>query len=189
MAAGKIRPVRAIIRETERIRLVPAGPADEHEYVIAVTASRELLRPWIDAPDSAARYAELLARAEQPEFHPLLVRVRDGGGLAGVINISNIIRGSFHSAFVGYWAFAGFERRGYMTDGLRSVIDHAFTELELHRLEANIQPGNTASISLAERCGFRYEGFSPNYLRVLGEWCDHNRYAITVEDRPPVSSR
>jgi ribosomal-protein-alanine N-acetyltransferase len=178
-----------VIRETERTLLVAAGPGDEEDFVAAALASREHLHPWIDAPDSPARYAEILVRAQQPEFHPLLVRAREGHGLAGVINISNIVRGAFQSAFVGYWAFVGFERRGYLTDGLRSVIDHAFTDLELHRLEANIQPDNIPSISLAERCGFRYEGFSPSYLRVLGEWRDHNRYAITVEDRAGPSPR
>jgi [ribosomal protein S5]-alanine N-acetyltransferase len=188
-AAGRISEVDRVIRERERTLLVAAGPDDEDDYLAAAIASRDHLRPWIDAPDTPARYAEVLARAEQPEYHPLLVRVREGYGLAGVINISNIVRGAFQSAFVGYWAFAGFGGRGYLTDGLLSVIDHAFTDLALHRLEANIQPANTASISLAERCGFRYEGFSPSYLQVFGEWRDHNRYAITVEDRAGASGR
>ena len=69
-----------------------------------------------------------------------------------------------------------------MLEGLRAVIDSAFGELGLHRLEANIQPANDRSIALARRLGFTREGFSPRYLRVDGDWRDHERWAIRVED-------
>lgn len=68
-----------------------------------------------------------------------------------------------------------------MSEGLRLVLRHAFGPLGLHRLEANIQPKNRSSIRLVRRAGFRREGFSPRYLRVLGRWRDHERWAITVE--------
>ena len=142
---------------TDRVHLVPASASDRDEFLAAVTASRDLLHPWIDAADTEARFAELLSRAEQPEFHPFVIRRRDDGRLAGAVNVSNIVRGPFQSAFTGYWAFAGSEGRGFMTHGLRAAVRHAFTALGLHRLEANIQPGNQSSIALAERCGFRFE--------------------------------
>jgi ribosomal-protein-alanine N-acetyltransferase len=71
--------------------------------------------------------------------------------------------------------FAG---TGLMTEALRAAVGYAFNELGLHRLEANIQPGNTASIALVRRLGFRQEGFSPRYLRINGEWRDHERWAL-----------
>ena len=166
---------------TDRILLLSLTAEDQAEFLASVAASRELHHPWIDAADTPARFAQLLERAAQPEFEPFVVRGREDGVLSGAINISNIIRGPFQSAFVGYWAFAGREGRGHLSDGLRAVVRHAFTTLGLHRLEANIQPANTGSIALAERCGFRFEGFSPSYLQVLGDWRDHNRYAITQE--------
>jgi [ribosomal protein S5]-alanine N-acetyltransferase len=64
---------------------------------------------------------------------------------------------------------------------MQLVLRHAFVELRLHRLEANIQPGNTASIALARRCGFEREGFSARYLKIGGRWRDHERWAIRAE--------
>jgi len=68
-----------------------------------------------------------------------------------------------------------------MSEGLRLVLRRAFGTLGLHRLEANIQPQNRASIRLVRRAGFRREGFSPRYLKVLGRLRDHERWAITAE--------
>src|SRR3712207_9334314 len=69
-----------------------------------------------------------------------------------------------------------------MRESLELVLDYAFGTLALHRLEANIQPGNAASIALARGAGFRLEGFSPRYLLIGGQWRDHERYAITAEE-------
>lgn len=69
-----------------------------------------------------------------------------------------------------------------MKEALSAVISRAFGEHELHRLEANIQPGNVRSVGLANSLGFRLEGYSPRYLKIDGEWRDHERYAITSEE-------
>jgi ribosomal-protein-alanine N-acetyltransferase len=69
-----------------------------------------------------------------------------------------------------------------MREALEQVLDHAFGSLGLHRIEANIQPQNTPSIALARGAGFRLEGFSPRYLLIGGQWRDHERYAITVDE-------
>jgi len=101
--------------------------------------------------------------------------------IAGVINVSQIFYGNFRSAYLGYYAGARFMGQGYMSDGLRLVFRHAFGALGLHRLEANIQPENRASIRLVRRAGFRREGFSRRYLKIGGRWRDHERWAITAE--------
>jgi [ribosomal protein S5]-alanine N-acetyltransferase len=73
-------------------------------------------------------------------------------------------------------------RRGLMTQALRLCTAFAFSELGLHRLEANIQPTNAASIALVRRVGFRKEGFSPRYLMIDEMWCDHERWALLADD-------
>ena len=89
--------------------------------------------------------------------------------------------GNLRSAYLGYYAGASFIGQGHMSEGLRLVLRRAFGVLRLHRLEANIQPKNHASIRLVRRAGFRREGFSPRYLKILGRWRDHERWAITAE--------
>jgi ribosomal-protein-alanine N-acetyltransferase len=138
-------------------------------------------RWWTLATDSAG-YRKYLDRINGERYEGFLVCLRDGGGIVGVINVVEIIRGRLQSAFLGYSGNVAFAGTGLMTEGLRLVVAHAFTKLKLHRVEANIQPANRRSIALATRCGFRKEGFSPRYLKLGGQWRDHERWAQTVED-------
>jgi len=134
--------------------------------------------PWVQAPGTPAKFRAYLGRMVAPSNYAFLVCRRTDGAMVGVYNLSNIVRGLFQSGYLGYYAFAGYERRGYMTQGLEAVVRHAFKTLKLHRLEANIQPGNVASIALVRACGFEKEGYSPRYLKIGGRWRDHERWAI-----------
>jgi [ribosomal protein S5]-alanine N-acetyltransferase len=69
-----------------------------------------------------------------------------------------------------------------MREALHLALRHAFGPLRLHRVEANIQPGNAPSRALVRRAGFRREGFSPRYLKIGGRWRDHERWALVCED-------
>ena len=84
----------------------------------------------------------------------MIARLHEDGAIVGFFNLSQIIRGDLQSAFLGFGAVSGYEGRGYMTEGLVLVLRRAFTELRLHRVEANIQPANTRSIALVRRCCF-----------------------------------
>jgi ribosomal-protein-alanine N-acetyltransferase len=102
--------------------------------------------------------------------------------LVGVINLNEIVRGIFQSAYLGYYAFEPFAGMGLMSEGLALVLEQAFGPLGLHRLEANVQPGNQRSARLVANLGFRLEGLSPRYLKIGGRWRDHQRWAILVDD-------
>lgn len=161
-----------------RIAIREIDAADEAAFVAAARASRAIHRPWVSAPRNAGAFATYLGRFTAPHSYGFVMHVAGTGELAGAINITNIIHGGFRSGYLGYFAFAGYEGRGYMQAGLGQVVRHAFTELRLHRLEANIQPANHRSIALVESCGFRKEGYSPAYLKIAGRWRDHERWAI-----------
>ena len=158
----------------------------ERAFLAAVERSRRLHHPWVVAPADSATYRRWLARSRLATRESFLVCDRESGGLAGVINLSEIVRGIFHSAYMGYYGFEPFAGRGFMSRGMALVITRAFRDLKLHRLEANIQPGNTASIRLVERLGFRREGLSPRYLKINGRWRDHERWAVLAEEWRPA---
>jgi ribosomal-protein-alanine N-acetyltransferase len=108
--------------------------------------------------------------------------MKEDDAIVGSINLSQIFRGGFKSAYLGYQIGAPFAGRGYMTEAIRLVLQYAFREMKLHRLEANVQPGNRASIALVERVGFTKEGYSRRYLKIGGRWRDHERWAIVAEE-------
>jgi ribosomal-protein-alanine N-acetyltransferase len=111
----------------------------------------------------------------------LLCRAADDA-IIGFFNLSQIVRRRLQSAYLGYAVGQPFAGQGYMREGIALVLRHAFTTLQLHRIEANIQPGNANSLALARGAGFRREGFSPRYLKIGGRWRDHERWAILVDE-------
>ena len=166
-------------RTSERVVLRRLDRCDQDEFLGLVSVSAELHRPWMSLPSTPEQYQAYLARYAQPDEESVLICVRGSGAIAGVVNINSIIRGRFQSASIAYAAFAPSAGRGYMTEGLTLVVRYAFEQLQLHRLEAQIQPENRASIRLVRRVGFRHEGYSPELLYIDGAWRDHERWAIT----------
>lgn len=163
-----------------RVTLRPATSGDEGEFLDLARASARLHNPWMSLPATPEDFRAYIRRYEQPGEESLLICLRGTGVIAGMVNINNIIRGRFQCGSLGYAAFAPTAGQGYMTEGLGLVVRYAFERLRLHRLEANIQPGNHASLKLVRRLGFRREGFSPELLFIDGAWRDHERWAITA---------
>ena len=166
----------------ERILIKPGSPADEDEFLGAVRLSRTLHGSWVQAPLTPGAFRAHLARQEGQRCAVFFLWLEKSQALVGVVNLSEIVRGHFQSAYLGYYAFEPFAGRGLMQDGLSQVITHAFRSMKLHRLEANIQPGNARSKGLVKELGFRREGFSPRYLKIKGRWRDHERWTILSEE-------
>jgi len=172
--------------EAPGVRLEEPGLRHREEFLAAVRRSHRLHGRWAAAPRDRAHYGAYLARIDHPSQRGFFV-LAPSGAIAGVVNLSEIVRGNFQSAYLGYYAFAPHNRRGYMTEGLRLVLAEAFGPLGLHRVEANIQPDNVASKRLVRRLGFLREGLSPRYLKIAGRWRDHERWAITREEWSPAA--
>ena len=164
----------------QRIHLRNPAHVDEPAFVHGVRSSRSIHHPWVSPPDSSEAFRAYLERMEVPDSHAFLVCRADTDEIAGVVNITNVVPEPLCSGYLSYYVFSGHERQGFMREGLRAVVCLAFGELKLHRLEANIQPGNEASIALVRSLGFAKEGYSPRYLKVGGEWRDHERWAIVA---------
>jgi ribosomal-protein-alanine N-acetyltransferase len=165
----------------ETVSLKPVQMADGAALIAGNLASRALHAPWVRPFTEQAGFETWFAGLQDGASLALLAR-EAGGGIAGVIAFSQIALGNFCSAYCGFYGMAGFGGRGLMTAALRLAVTHAFTALGLHRVEANIQPGNARSIELVRRVGFRREGFSPAYLRIDGVWRDHERWALLASD-------
>ena len=166
-----------------KVIIRPPVRADCDAFISAVQRSVALHGAWI-APKARTpkEFEKYLERFASGSHHGFLVIQRGSGGIAGVININDVIRGAFQSASLGYYAFEPYAGQGLMYGGMLLVLQHAFTKLKLHRLEANIQPENLSSIALVKKCGFVREGLSRRMLKVQGRWRDHERWAILGED-------
>jgi ribosomal-protein-alanine N-acetyltransferase len=167
---------------TQRVYLRPPSGSDQAEFLALMQSSRLFHRPWASAPTDEERYAAYLADAGRSDFEAMLLCRHEDDAILGFFNLSQIVRRTLQSAYLGYAVGKPFAGHGYMRDGIDLVLRRAFVTLRLHRVEANIQPGNRASIALAQGAGFSREGFSPRYLKIAGRWRDHERWAILAED-------
>lgn len=154
-------------------------------FIEAVRNSRQLHRRWVYPPITLEQYRAYVRRLRRPAHVGHFVCTEEDL-LAGVINVSEIVHGSFCSGYLGYYALAPHQGRGYMRAGLVRVVQAAFRGYRLHRLEANIQPDNFRSIGLVRSLGFRREGYSPKYLKIGGRWRDHERWAVTADEWRPT---
>jgi len=165
-----------------RVTIRPVQASDAAELIAANLASIDLHEPWVSPCRDHPSFLGYLARCDGERSFGFIARERESGRIVGVVNVNEIVRGFFQSAYMGYYGMAGMSGRGLMSEAVSLVVTHAFRELGLHRLEANIQPGNAPSRALVKKLGFRLEGFSPRYLKINGDWRDHERWAVLAEE-------
>ena len=184
---------RPLTARGQRVHVRPVAPEDVDAYRSAFAASQERIARWnpVDPRRVEADLAE-----QSPTRRTLMICADDPAGshgLVGRVNVSNIVRGTFHSASIGYDAYDPYAGRGLFREGLGLVVEVCLLDerdggLGLHRVEANVQPGNVRSALVLRSLGFRHEGETPWMLRLAGPdgyaWRDHERYAVTAEEWP-----
>lgn len=144
------------------------------------------LRPedWWEAGVVAGRLATEIEDAKNDRSLVLYLTLRDDPRhVVGRIAVNHIVRGALQSCTVGYGLAPEATGRGLMTEALGAVVAIAFSDLDLHRVEANVIPRNVKSLAVVRRCGFESEGLSPRYIRIAGVWEDHLRFARIREER------
>ena len=182
---------RKLKLETERLTLRPPIHSDFQPWCAMRVQSAEYLIPWEPswAKDHLSRkaFSNRVYWAQRSvsggTAMPLFLFRRADNALIGAITLDNIRRGPAQSATLGYWTGAPFARQGYMREAIGACVHHAFTRLDLSRVEAACLPENTASRGLLEKSGFKYEGVAQSYLQIDGRWRTHVLYASLRNDR------
>jgi len=177
--------------ETERMTLRLPVHADYRAWSGLRAASAEHLMPWepVWAHDHLTRraFTNRVYWAKRAEAAgtalPLLLFRRADNLLLGAVTLDNIRRGPVQAGTLGYWIGAAFARQGYMREAVQSIVHHAFTLLDLSRVESACLPENVASRGVLEKSGFKYEGVAQSYLQINGRWRNHVLYANLRGDR------
>jgi [ribosomal protein S5]-alanine N-acetyltransferase len=180
-----------------RVHVRTVRPEDDAPYRRAVLASAERMRRWNPVnPDDLVRHIAQQS-ADHRTFFVFANEPDPEQPMVGRINLNGVVRGRFRSVAMGYDAYDPYAGRGLFGEGLRLVVNVALAAFEdggmdLHRVEANVQPGNSRSAGLLRSLGFHHEGFSPRLLFLPDDngseqWRDHERYAVTREDWPAAA--
>ena len=165
-----------------RVSLRAPRPSDAREFVALARDSRAFHHGLVSPPTTVETFRSYLERRKGPDAVCLFIVRREDQALLGAIEFTQIVRGLFQSAYLGYFLGARFQEQGYMSEALGLAVGFAFRELGLHRIEANVQPSNEKSRRLLNRLGFTREGFSRRYLKIASRWRDHERWALLAED-------
>lgn len=173
---------RKIISKGDRVYLFEPLRDCMDDFLAMTNASQNFHRPWVFPALDPRRYRGYLDRLANGRTIGFFLGRLEDDALLGVVNINDVIYGGMRSGTLGYYIGSDFTRSGYMSEGLSMVLDRAFIELRLHRMEANVQPGNEGSLALIQRMGFRKEGFSHSFLQIDGVWRDHERWAMLAEE-------
>lgn len=162
------------------LRYVEFG--DFEEMRILFRESRKFYKGLMDSPDTHEKFKAYVERNESETNECFVICRVENGKIVGTINLSQIFRKAFQNAYLGYALGVKYIGKGFMTEAVKLILHHAFNNLKLHRIEANVQPENLPSIAVLKRCGYTKEGFSRKYLKIGGKWRDHERWAIIKED-------
>src|SRR5262245_55141365 len=123
-------------------------PQDEQEFLALNRLSARFHAGLVSPPKTAAQFADYLERMQSETVRGFLICRHLDKAIVGAITLSQIFHGNFHSAYLGYFLGAKFTGQGYMTEAVQLMLRYAFRDLKLHRVEANVQPHNLASLAV-----------------------------------------
>jgi ribosomal-protein-alanine N-acetyltransferase len=182
-----LQPPDCVLR-TKRLIVRLARPADAEAIAAFYAADQTHQRPY--SPIHEAMFDPMFWRdwIEQARIEfdagrscKTSLFELDDRTVIGSANLTNIVRGLFQACYLGYVIAGSHEGRGLMFEALEALVGYAFDELNLHRIMANYQPGNTRSQAVLERLGFVTEGLARKYLFIDGGWRDHVLTSLTNE--------
>jgi [ribosomal protein S5]-alanine N-acetyltransferase len=158
----------------------PLTPEDAAELVELLIENREFLAPFEPARDGGFfTVSGQRDRIEEDSSHSFAILAANR--IAGTVTISNLVRDPFQSANLGYWVAERLNGRGLATAAVGEVVEIAFGELGLHRLEAATLVDNLPSQRVLEKNDFEPIGVARRYLRIAGEWRDHVLFQRTAD--------
>jgi [ribosomal protein S5]-alanine N-acetyltransferase len=169
----------------DRILLRYLTPDDAQALLAFMKENRGFLEQWEPARERGfftldAQLADIEAAADDAAAdrrHAFAIFL--DSELVGRIALSQIFRGIFQNAYLGYSVAQRWNGRGLATEAVRVAVDFAFGDLGLHRVQAAVMPRNIGSIRVLEKNGFREEGYAVGYLCINGVWEDHRIFART----------
>jgi ribosomal-protein-alanine N-acetyltransferase len=165
-----------------RVRLREPRSTDRAEYLSLNRRSRRLYGRWATPPTTPRAFATPIARNRRPDNVCFLICRHSDGAILGAVELSQIARGRFRSAYLGFHIGVPYARHGTMREALALLLRHCFARLRPHRVEANVQPDTRASRALVRQLGFVREGYSGRCQKIAGRWRDHERWALLVDD-------
>lgn len=123
-----------------------------------------------------------IAQGESGSRYSFGIFLSETDELIGSVALSEILRGSLQSCYIGYYLDQQHNGKGYMTEAVILAVDFAFKKLELHRIEAGVMPRNIKSMKVLEKAGFHKEGIAIKNVKINGKWEDHQVLAIVGAD-------
>ncbi len=180
-------------REAGRVGIRPIRGRDAAAMRRLLVENRAWLEPW-EATHPGGGGSTPGSHSLRPVIRSMERQRRQGSGVTfvvtydgepvGQLSVSDVSGGALRSASIGYWVSQHVAGRGVTPTAVALAIDFAFEELRLHRIEICIRPENRASLRVVQKLGMRYEGRRERYIHIGGEWCDHESFAVTVDEVP-----
>ena len=183
-----------LVLTSNDIILRPLRLRDRNQWDEVRAINRDWLSPWEatrplvpgeDSETDLPSYFQMVTshNREGRAERSLTLSIWYKGSMVGQITLGGVVMGALRGAHIGYWIDHRFSNLGIMTQSVVMLTEYGFQDLDLHRIEINLRPENTASRRVAEKAGYHLEGERPRFLHIDGQWRDHLSF---VSENPKI---